>query len=65
MKRVLETEAVGGAVLKYDRPRPSCQSVEALTRRGMMFALAQGRGGICARVVASGTMRENDSIEVL
>jgi len=57
--------AVGGAVLEHDRPRPPCRYVEVLTQRGMMFAPAQGRGGICARIVASGTIRENDSIEVL
>ena len=55
---------VGTAVLEYDRPRPPCGYIESLTEPGMTRALL-GRGGICARIVASGTIRPNDSIVVL
>ena len=55
---------VGTAVFEYDRPRPPCGYIESLTEAGMTRALL-GRGGICARVVASGTIRPNDSIVVL
>ena len=55
---------VGKAVLEYDRPRPPCGHVETLTEAGMTRALIN-RGGICARVVASGTIRPNDPIVVL
>ena len=55
---------VGKAVLEYDRPRPPCGHVESLTEAGMTRALIN-RGGICARVVASGTIRPNDPIVVL
>ena len=57
--------AVGEAILEYDRPRPPCRYVEALTQPGMMAALAGGRGGVCARVVKSGTIRIDDRIEVV
>jgi MOSC domain-containing protein YiiM len=55
---------VGGAVLEFDRPRPPCGYIESLTERGMTKSLI-GRGGICARVVQSGTIRVNDAIVVL
>ena len=55
---------VGEAVLEYDRPRPPCGHVETLTEAGMTRALIN-RGGICARVVASGTIRPNDPIVVI
>ncbi|MBF8306071.1 MAG: domain containing protein [Acidobacteria bacterium] len=55
---------VGTAILEYDRPRPPCGYIESLTEPGMTRALV-GRGGICARIVASGTIRPNDSIVVL
>ena len=55
---------VGSAILEYDRPRPPCGYIESLTEPGMTKALV-GRGGICARVVGSGTIRPDDSILVL
>lgn len=57
--------SVGEAVLEYDRPRPPCRYIETLTQPGMMAALAGGRGGICARVIESGTIRVNDTIEIV
>ena len=55
---------VGTAILEYDRPRPPCGYIESLTEQGMTRALV-GRGGICARVVGSGTIRASDPIVVL
>ena len=55
---------IGTAVLEYDRPRPPCGYIETLTEPGMTRSLL-GRGGICARVVESGTIRANDPIVVL
>ena len=55
---------IGKAVLEYDRPRPPCGHVETLTEAGMTRALL-GRGGICARVIGSGTIRANDPIVIL
>ena len=55
---------VGTAILEYDRPRPPCGYIESLTEPGMTRALV-GRGGICARVVGSGTIRASDPIVVL
>jgi MOSC domain-containing protein YiiM len=55
---------VGTAIFEYDRPRPPCGYIEKLTEPGMTRALV-GRGGICARVVGSGTIRASDPIVVL
>ena len=57
--------AIGAAVLEYDRPRPPCAYIQGLTQQGMTRALGGIRGGICARVVQSGTLREEDAIQVL
>jgi len=57
--------SVGDAVLEFDRPRPPCRYIEALTEPGMMAALGGGRGGICARVVESGAIRVGDPIEII
>ncbi|MFQ5478364.1 MAG: MOSC domain-containing protein [Candidatus Binatia bacterium] len=54
--------SLGGALLEYDRPRPPCAYIEALTEPGMTRALV-GRGGICVRVVGSGVIRVGDSLE--
>lgn len=55
---------IGEAVLEFDRPRPPCSYVQALTEPGMTKALVR-RGGICARVVQSGAIRLQDSIVIL
>lgn len=57
--------AVGQAVFQYDRPRPPCAYLQSITQPGMMRALLDGRGGICARVVNSGLIRPGDEIEIL
>ena len=56
---------VGEAVLEYDRPRPPCRYIQSVSEHGMTRALGRGRGGICARVVVGGTIREGDQIEVI
>ena len=55
---------VGQAILEFDRPRPPCSYIQAITQPGMTRALA-GHSGICARVVQSGLIQVEDSIEVL
>jgi MOSC domain-containing protein YiiM len=57
------TFAVGGALFEYDRPRPPCRYIQSVSEPGMTKALGD-RGGICARVLTSGTIRVNDEIEV-
>jgi MOSC domain-containing protein YiiM len=56
---------VGAALLEYDRPRPPCKYIQSVSERGMTKALGRNRGGICARVVQSGTIRVGDAIEVV
>jgi MOSC domain-containing protein YiiM len=56
---------VGGAVLEYDRPRPPCRYIQSVSERGMTKALGRGRGGICARVVESGTISVGDEIQIV
>ena len=55
---------LGDVVFEYRGPRSVCRYVERLTERGMTQAL-KGRGGICARVIESGTVRTGDEIELL
>jgi len=57
--------SIGEAVLEYDRPRPPCGYVQSITEPGMTRALLGERGGICARVVRSGTIRCVDKVEAL
>ena len=56
---------VGEAVFVFDRPRPPCGYIQSITQVGMTRALIGDRGGICARVLHSGRIRRNDSIEIL
>lgn len=55
---------IGGAVFAYDRPRPPCSYIQSITQPGMTRALGR-RGGICARVIVGGTLREGDELVVL
>jgi MOSC domain-containing protein YiiM len=56
---------IGDAILAYDRPRPPCTYIQSLTgQQGLTRALGR-RGGICAQVVKSGTIRVMDSIVIL
>ncbi len=55
---------IGDVVLEYDRPRPPCRYIQSVSEKGMTKALGRNRGGICARVVTSGTIHVNDRIEV-
>ena len=56
---------IGGALFEYDRPRPPCRYIESITEPGMTRALAARRGGICVRVLESGTIAVGEPIEVL
>lgn len=56
---------VGEAVMIFDRPRPPCGYIQTITQKGMTKALGGMRGGICARVLTSGAIRPNDSIELV
>ena len=55
---------VGEVMFEYRGPRSVCRYIERLTEPGMTQVL-KGRGGICARVIESGTVRVGDEIEVL
>jgi MOSC domain-containing protein YiiM len=55
---------IGEAVLEYQKPCSICRHVERLTEPGMTRAL-KGRGGMCARVVEGGKIREGDTVAVL
>jgi MOSC domain-containing protein YiiM len=54
---------VGEVVFEYRGTRSVCRYIERLTEPGMTQAL-KGRGGICARVTESGTVRVGDKIEL-
>jgi MOSC domain-containing protein YiiM len=54
------------ATLEGTRPRPPCRHVEAVAgEEGVMRALADGRGGVCARVADPGTARVGDEVDVV
>jgi MOSC domain-containing protein YiiM len=55
---------IGGPTLEYVGPRSVCRYIERLTEPGMTQAL-KGRGGICVRVVESGSVRVHDKIDML
>ena len=54
---------IGGALFAFDKPRPPCAYIQSVTELGMATVL-RGRGGICAQVVKSGTIKQSDSIIV-
>jgi MOSC domain-containing protein YiiM len=64
---LLETQfRVGEAVFEGTRPRPPCAHVERVAEEeGVMRALKKDRGGVCAKVVNPGEVREADGVEVL
>lgn len=55
---------IGSAYFSYQRHRPPCLYIQKLTEPGMVKALAHC-GGICVRCFRSGTIHENDDIELL
>ena len=55
---------VGEVLFEYRGPRSVCRYIERLTEPGMTQAL-KGRGGICARVIETGTVRVGDDIDPL
>lgn len=56
---------IGEAILEYQQPRPPCRYIQSITEPGMTKALGRNRGGICVRVVGSGTIKEGDEVIVL
>lgn len=57
---------VGAVTFEGTRPRPPCAHVEDVAGEdGVMDALGDGRGGICADVVDGGTLRVGDEFAVL
>ncbi|MFP4217816.1 MAG: MOSC domain-containing protein, partial [Salinarchaeum sp.] len=55
--------SLGGARLEGTRPRPPCRYLERVTGQdGLLRALADGNGGICARVAESGEFSEGDEV---
>lgn len=53
--------AVGDVTFEATRPRPPCAHVERVAdEEGVMDALSEGRGGICADVVDGGELRVGD-----
>jgi len=54
---------IGDARLEGTRPRPPCRYLERVTNQdGLMRALADGNGGICARVADPGELSVGDEI---
>ena len=54
---------LGDAVFEGTRPRPPCRYIEQLNdEEGLMRALGEGRGGICARVETPGEVSVGDEI---
>ena len=57
---------IGDAVFEGTRRRPPCAHVEDVAEEeGVMRALKDGRGGICAEVMAEGDLEVGDEVEVL
>lgn len=58
--------SVGDAVFEGTRRRPPCAHVEQVAEEeGVMRALKDGRGGVCAKVVEEGDLQVGDGVEVL
>jgi hypothetical protein len=54
---------LGSATFEGTRPRPPCRHVEQVAGEdGLMRALSDGRGGICARVAEPGTVSVGDEV---
>lgn len=56
---------IGEVTFAYDRPRPPCAHVAALTDRRMTKALYRHGFGICAVVETDGWLQRGDRVEVL
>lgn len=55
--------SLGGVTFEGTRPRPPCRHVEEVSGQdGLMRALADGNGGICARVADPGEFAVGDEI---
>ena len=64
---LLETTfRVGDAEFRGTRPRPPCAHVEQVAdEEGVMRALKERRGGICADVVTAGEVHVGDEVEIV
>ena len=63
---LLETRfRVGDAVFEGTRRRPPCTHVEAVAEEEGLMAALRGRGGICADVVAGGSVAVGDEVTVV
>jgi MOSC domain-containing protein YiiM len=55
--------SLGDALLEGTRPRPPCRYLERVTGQdGLLRALADGNGGICARVAEPGELSVGDDV---
>jgi MOSC domain-containing protein YiiM len=55
--------SLGDALLEGTRPRPPCRYLERVTGQdGLLRALADGNGGICARVAEPGELSVGDEV---
>lgn len=60
------TVRIGEAELRGTRPRPPCSHLESVAGiDGAAASLTDGRGGVCADVVAPGRIAVGDRIEVV
>jgi MOSC domain-containing protein YiiM len=55
---------VGEAIFGYGKPCSVCRHIERLTEKGMTQAL-KGRGGMCAKVLQGGRIRQGDAVVIL
>lgn len=67
LTELLETTfRIGTAELRGTRPRPPCRHLEHIAGEdGLVNALAESRGGICARVISPGSITVDDGIEII
>ncbi len=55
---------IGGAVFRYDKPRPPCGYIDKVSGKGMGKALGH-YSGICIKVISGGLLTVGDSVIIL
>lgn len=55
---------IGGAVFRYDKPRPPCAYIDQVAGSGMGKALSHN-SGICIKVISSGRLAVGDTLTIL
>lgn len=55
---------IGGAVFRYDKPRPPCGYLNKIEGKGMALALSDN-SGVCLRIVQSGKLAIGDEVVIL